>query len=62
MRDVILTYPNFSKKLIAHTDDSDYQLGDAIAQEGKPIVTFSRQINKAQRNYTTAEKYLMIIV
>ena len=42
MRDVMLTYPNFSKKFVIHTDASDYQLGAEIAQEGKHIEFFSR--------------------
>ena len=45
MRDVMLAYLNFSKKLVIHTDASDYQLGAVIAQEGKPLVFFSRKLN-----------------
>ena len=58
----MIAYPNFSKKIVIHTDASDYQLGAAIAQEDTPISFFSRKINKVQPNYTTTEKELLSIV
>ena len=36
-KEVILAYLDFSKPFQIHTDASHYQLGAAIAQEGKPI-------------------------
>ncbi len=36
-REVMLTYPDFTKKFIIHTDASDFQLGAVISQEEKPI-------------------------
>ena len=55
-------YPNFSKKIVFHTDASDYQLGATIAHDCKLMVFFSRKLNKVQRNYTTTEKDLLSIV
>ena len=38
-------------------DASDKQLlGTRIKQDNKPIVFYSREMNSAQRNYTTEEK------
>ena len=62
MRDVMLAYPNFSKKFLDHSDASKYQLGAVISQEGRPLAFFSRKLNKAQRSYSTTEKELLSIV
>ena len=61
-REVMLTYPDFSKKFIIHTDASKYQLGAVIAQEGKPIAYFSRKLSPAQMKYTTGELELLSII
>ena len=37
MREVMLTYPNFSKKNIIHTDASDRQVGAVIIQDNKHV-------------------------
>ena len=61
-KDVMLAYPNFSKKFVLHTDASDLQLGSVISQENRPIAFYSRKLNSAQRRYTTTEKELLSIV
>ena len=61
-RDVILSYPDFSKKFIMYTDASDYQLGAVIMQEGKPLAFYSRKLTPAQQKYTTTERELLSIV
>ena len=61
-KDVLLSYPDFSKRFDIHTDASDLQLGSVISQEGKPIAFFSRKLTPAQINYTTIEKELLAIV
>ena len=61
-KDVMLAYPNFSKKFVIHTDASDLQLGSVISQENRPIAFYSRKLNSAQRRYTTTEKELLSIV
>ena len=61
-RDVILTYPDFSKEFKIYADASDRQLGAVITQDNKPLAFFSRKLNSAQRNYTTTERELLSIV
>ena len=61
-KEVLLAYPDFSKKFTIHTDASHYQLGAVISQEGKPIAFYSRKLNPAQTRYTTTERELLSIV
>ena len=55
-RDVLLAYPDFSKKFELFTDSSDKQLGAVITQDGRPIAYYSCKLNSSQLNYTTTEK------
>jgi hypothetical protein len=62
----ILQYPDFSKEFILTTDASNEGIGTILSQGqiGKdlPIAYASRNLNKAERNYTTSEKELLAIV
>jgi len=60
--DCINTYPDYSKPFDIYTDASEYQVGAAIIQEGKPVAYFSRKLSAAQMNYSTTEKELLAIV
>ena len=60
--DVLIYYPNFSKKFIINTDDSKTQLGGVISKNGKPIAFYSRKLTPPQINYTTTERELLSIV
>ena len=55
-RDVLLSYPNFSKEFIIPTDASNTQLGGVISQNGKPIAFYSRKLTPAQITYMTTIK------
>ena len=40
-KNMLLTYPNFSKQFVIHTDVSHTQLGAVISQDGKPLAFYS---------------------
>ena len=58
----MLSYPNFSKEFIIHTDASDVQLGGVITQDNKPLAFFSRKLLDDQKSYTVTERELLSIV
>ena len=58
----LLSYPDWKIPFTVHTDASDKQLGAVIVQKNKPIDFFSRRPRKPQRNYTTTEKEIIVIV
>jgi transposase InsO family protein len=62
----ILQYPDFTKEFVLTTDASNDGIGAILSQGqiGKdlPIAYASRNLNKAERNYTTSEKELLAIV
>ena len=60
--ETLLSYPYWTISFTAHTDASDKQLGSVIVQNNKPIVFFSRISIKPQRNYTTTDKEILLIV
>ena len=61
-REVLLSYPDFSKPFEIHTDASHTQLGAVISQDNRPIAFYSRKLNLAQTRYTTTERELLAIV
>ena len=62
----ILTFPDFAQEFIVHTDASDVALGGVLSQvqDGleKPIAYWSRQLSKAERNYSTIEREALAVV
>jgi hypothetical protein len=55
-REVMLTFPNFSKPFYIYTDAIDKQLGDVITHDEKPIAFYSRKLKSSQQRYTTREQ------
>ena len=51
-KEVLLSYPDFTKPFEIHTDASHTQLGAVIAQEGQPIAFYSQKLDPAQTRYT----------
>ena len=47
-REVMLAYPNFSKKFEIYTDASNKQLGAVITQDNRPTAFCSKKLNKHQ--------------
>ena len=61
-RQVLLSFPDFSKPFDIHTDASHTQLGAVLSQDNKPLAFYSRKLNPAQTRYTTTERELLAIV
>jgi hypothetical protein len=62
----ILQFPDFTKEFILTTDASNLGLGAVLSQGeiGKdlPIAYASRNLNQAEKNYSTSEKELLAII
>ena len=58
----MLSYPNFYKPFIIHTDISKLQLWAVISQYDKHIAFYSTKLNSPQLYYTTTEHKVLAIV
>ena len=57
--DAINAFPDCSIPFDVYTDASDFQLGAAIIQNGRPMACHSKKLTPAQQNCTTTEKELL---
>lgn len=57
-----LAYPDPRRPYDLHCDASNFGLGAALVQDGKPVAFASRTLNKAETNYTATEKECLAIV
>ncbi len=62
IKEVVLSYPDFSKPFEIYTNASTKQLGAVITQENRPISFFSRKLFGAQSKYTVTKLELLAIV
>jgi hypothetical protein len=61
-QDTMLTYPQFDKPFLIHTDASDKQIGGVVMQDNKPLGFFSKKLTDMQRRYPVTEQELLAIV
>ena len=55
-RETLLSFPDYDRLFHIFADASDTQLGAVIMQDDKPLAFDSRQLNSAQKSYTTGEQ------
>ena len=60
--ETLISDPDWKMPFTVHTDASDKQLGAVFSQNKKYISFFSRRLSKPQRNYTTTEKEILVVV
>ena len=58
-RETLLSYLNFNKPYVVHTDARKLQLGVVISQDDKRVTFDGRKLNSAQSIYTTTEHELL---
>ncbi len=61
-KEVVLSYPDFTKPFEIDTDASTMQLGSVTTQGNRPIAFFGRKHSKAQTKYSVTEIKLLAIV
>jgi len=57
--DTLSAYPDQNNWFNIFTNLSNYQMGACIIQEGRPVAYYSKNLNSAQKNYTTMEKEML---
>ena len=61
----VLRFPDFTKEFFLSTDASDFAISAVLEQQHgddlHPVAFISRQLNKAERNYSTTEKECLAI-
>ena len=60
-KDALLYFPDFNKRFIIYTDNSDYQLGTIVAQSKRVIAYWSKKMTPTQQQYGTIKQELLTI-
>jgi transposase InsO family protein len=61
-KEVMLTFPDYSKCFDLYTDASDLQCGAVLKQGTNTLAFFSKKLNAAQKNYGVGEKEMLSVV
>jgi len=61
-KEVLLTFPDYTKPFQLYTDASDLQLGAVLMQGDKTLAFFSKKLNQTQMRYSTGEKEMLSVV
>ncbi len=61
-KEVVLTYPDFTKPFEIYTDASTMQLGTIITQGNRPIAFFSMKLSVMQTKYSVTKIELLATV
>lgn len=61
-KEVMLSFPDYTKSFELFTDASDYQLGAVLKQDDKTLAFFSKKLNSAQKRYGVGEKEMLSVV
>jgi hypothetical protein len=61
-QDTMLTYPQFDKPFLIHTDASDKHIGGVVMQDNKPLGFFSKRLMDTQHRYPVTEQELLAII
>ena len=61
-RDIVLVYPDFTKKFAIYFNASTSKLEAAITQDNRSITLFGRKLTSAQQTHTITELELLFVV
>jgi putative transposase len=61
-RNIMLSFPDYSKPFEIHVDASDKQLGAVLKQGNNTLAFFSKKLNPHQLNYSVGEKEMLSMV
>ena len=61
-KEVMLSFPDYSRRFELYTDASDKQMGAVLKQGLKVLAFFSKKLSKTQQNYGVGEKEMLSVV
>lgn len=61
-KEVLLSFPDYTKRFEIHIDASDRQLGAVLKQGDKTLAFFSKKLKSAEKNYGVGEKEMLSAV
>jgi transposase InsO family protein len=61
-KNVLLSFPDYTKPFELYTDASDKQLGSMLKQGSNVLAFFSKKLSKSQQNYGVGEKEMLSVV